>query len=280
MTRSGRAPEIPAEEEAMMFRKKKTLLEKASDYVDHQVRPQVESALATTLDAVEDFYENTARPALADARDKATPVLADARDKARDKASPYVAEARDRTTSALHDARDNAASALHDARDTAAAKAKDARSAGESSLLDAKSRAAFLAAQAKDSAASRAGDLAAQAKETADARVAQLRGEPQKKKGSTLRKVALFALLAGAVGFVARKLQSGGQQDNWQSSYVPTPAPTPAPKPAPAPAAVADDAGAAGPDEALSDLAEKPHSVSTPDDPAEVIDVVEGEHKK
>jgi len=190
------------EEDPMALRKNKTLLDQASDYVE-TVRPQVESAVTSALDAVEDFYENTARPALLDAKDKAVPVLVDAKDKA----APLVA--------------------------TGAAKAAD---------------------------------VAAQAKEAADARVAQLRGEePPKKKRSKLMKLALFAALAGAVGFVAKKLQSGGQADNWQSSYVPSPAPASA-KPA-------DDAGAAGPDEALSDAADEPHQATTPDQPAEVVDL-------
>ncbi len=204
----------------MALRKKKSLLDQAADYVD-TVRPQVESAVSSALDAVEDFYEKTARPALLDAKDKAGPTLADARDKA----APYVAEARDRAAAALADARDNAGPALADARDKAA-------------------------------------PLVAQAKDAADARVAKLRGE-EKKKGSKLKKLAFFAALAGAVGFVAKKLQGSGQADNWQSSYVPTPAPAP----------VADDAGAAGPDEALSDAADEPHAATTPDDPAEVVDL-------
>ncbi|HRK47507.1 MAG TPA: hypothetical protein PK324_17875, partial [Nocardioides sp.] len=79
----------------MALRKKKTLLDQASDYID-QVRPQVESAVASALDAAEEFYENTARPALLDAKEKAGPALADAKDKA----APYVAEARDRAAAA------------------------------------------------------------------------------------------------------------------------------------------------------------------------------------
>ena len=207
----------------MALRKKKSLLDQASDYID-QVRPQVESAVASALDAAEDFYEKTARPALVDAKDKAGPAIADARDKA----APYVAEARERATAALVDAREQAAP--------------------------------LVAAGAE-----RAADVAAQAKEAADARVAQLRGEEPKKKGGKLRKLAIFAALAGAVGFVAKKLQGGGQSANWQSSYVPTPAPSPA--------STADDAGAAGPDEALSDAADEPQPVTTPDEPAEVIDL-------
>jgi hypothetical protein len=206
----------------MALRKKKSLLDQASDYID-QVRPQVESAVASALDAAEEFYEKTARPALADAKDKAGPALADARDKA----APYVSEARDRAAAALADAREQAGPALADARGKAA-------------------------------------ELAAQAKEAADAQTARLRGEEKKKKGGKLRKVAIFAAIAGAVGFVAKKLQGGGQSDSWQSSYVPTPAPAPAPT---------DDAGAAGPDEALSDAADEPQPVTTPDEPAEVVDL-------
>ncbi len=210
----------------MALRKKKSLIDQASDYIDH-VRPQVESAVASALDAAEEFYEKTARPALVDAREKAGPALADAREKA----APYVAEARERATAALADARDQAAP--------------------------------LVAAGAE-----RAGDVAAQAKEAADARVAQLRGEEKKKKGGKLRKLAIFAALAGAAGFIAKKLQGGGQNANWQSSYVPTPAPSPDRAPS-----ATDDAGASAPDEAMSDAADEPQPVTTPDEPAEVIDL-------
>jgi hypothetical protein len=205
----------------MALRKKKSLLDQASDYID-QVRPQVESAVASALDAAEEFYENTARPALVDAKDKAGPALADARDKA---------------AAALVDARAQAAPIV----------AQSAAKASE------------LAAQASEMAT----EKAAQAKEAADAQVANLRGD-DKKKGSKLRKAAIFAAIAGVIAVVARKIQNSGKSDNWQSSYVPTPAPAPT---------TANDAGAAGPDEALSDAAEEPHAVSTPDNPAEVVDL-------
>jgi X-X-X-Leu-X-X-Gly heptad repeat protein len=207
-------------EEAMALRKKKSLLDQASDYID-QVRPQVESAVASALDAAEEFYETTARPALVDAKAKAGPALADARDKA---------------AVALADARDQAAPLVAEG----AAKASE--------------KASELAAKASE--------LADQAKEAAEAQVANVRGE-EKKKGSKLKKFAIFAAIAGVIGVVARKIQTSGQSDNWQSSYVPTPAPAP----------TTNDAGAAGPDEALSDAADEPHAVTTPDDPAEVVDL-------
>jgi hypothetical protein len=36
---------------------------------------------------------------------------------------------------------------------------------------------------------------------------------------------------------------------------------------------VADDSAGASPDEALADAVEEPHEATTPDDPAEVVDV-------
>ena len=57
----------------MGLRKKKTLIEQASEYVD-SVKPQIESAVKEAKDK--------ALPLITEARDKAAPVLADARDKA------------------------------------------------------------------------------------------------------------------------------------------------------------------------------------------------------
>lgn len=213
----------------MRLRKKKTLLDQASEYVD-SLRPQVEAAVSQARDAVEDFLEDTARPALNDAREKAGPKLAEARGRAAD----YAEEARKKATPVVV------------------------------------------------SGAALAAERAAAAKDLADAKMAQLRGEEPEKKGGKLKKLALFALVAGAVGFVAKRLQGGTGSDNWQSSYVPTPAATPA-SPATAGAAGAagaastpqteDDPGGASPDEAIADAAEGAHAATTPDDPAEVISV-------
>ena len=58
----------------MGIRRKKTLIEQASDYVE-QMRPHVEQAVETARDR--------AVPLLTDARDKAVPLLEDARDRAK-----------------------------------------------------------------------------------------------------------------------------------------------------------------------------------------------------
>jgi vacuolar-type H+-ATPase subunit H len=155
--------------------------------------------------------------------------------------------------------------AWEDAKEKAGPAVKDARAKAAPLVADARAKAAPVVADV----AARAQEAAAQAKEAADARVATLRGEEPEKKGGKLKKFFLFAAVAGAVGFVAKKLQGGQQTDNWQSSYVPKPAPS---SPAPAPV---DDVGGSAPDEAIADAADEPQPVSTPEDPAEVVDIAE-----
>ena len=195
----------------MGLRKKKSLLDQAmdqaSDYVD-AAKPHVEAAYGSARD----FVQDTAVPALIDAKDKATPVIVDARDKATSKAAPLIA-----------------------------------------------------------SGQALASEKATAAKTVADAKVAQLKGEPAPKKGSKLKKIVFFTALAGAVAFAAKKLQGGkAESNNWQSSYVPTPPPPSTPAPVGTPA---DDTGGSSPDEALADAAEAPHPVTTPDEPADVVDL-------
>lgn len=74
----------------MGIRRKKTLIEQASDYVE-QVRPHVEQALENAREQ--------AKPLLEDARDKAVPLMQDARDRA----VPAMAEARDRARPLIAD---------------------------------------------------------------------------------------------------------------------------------------------------------------------------------
>ena len=98
----------------------------------------------------------------------------------------------------------------------------------------------------------------------------------QKKKGGKFKKFVLVSLLAAVGGVVVSKLKAKkAQDDNWQTSYTPTPAPrtaAPVPPTAEKPAAT-DDAGGAEPTEALADAADTPHKATTPDEPADVINV-------
>ncbi|MEO9322372.1 hypothetical protein ABFT23_02720 [Nocardioides sp. C4-1] len=230
----------------MGLRKKKSLVDQAIDqageYVD-ALRPHVESAYGQA----KDFVQDTAIPALHDAKDKAGPALADAREKA----VPVLAEARDRAVPLVSEARDKAAPLIADAR----AKAVPLVAGG----------------------AAVAGERATAVKVLAEEKVAELKGEKPKKR-SKIKTLLVLGVVAGGVAVVAKKLQSP-KSDNWQSSYTPKPAPAAAKPSVPASPAVTDTGGA-GPDEALADAVEAPHPVSTPDEPVEVVDVDPETEKK
>jgi hypothetical protein len=246
----------------MPFRKKKSLVEQAldqaSDVVD-AARPVIESAVTTVREQVRELSKDTQA-----------------------KAAPLVAEGRSRAAELASDLAETT-------RDVAIPAAKASAIAG----------------------AGKAAELAASGKELASAKLAEVKGEPQKKKGGKLRKVLLFGSLAALAGFVVSKLRGNQQADNWQSSYTPPTSTTPpssttssttgsttgstsgvpttggthlAPgvgpdqpvgsdDPMTARADVADDSAGASPDEALADAVEEPHEATTPDDPAEVVDV-------
>jgi hypothetical protein len=178
-----------------------------------------------------------------------------------DQAGDYVEHVKPQAEAALESAREF----VHDTVVPALADAKD--KAGPA-LSDAKEKAAPVIA----AGAAMAAEKATAARDMADAKVAEPKSEPApKKKKGKLKRFVLFAAIAGAVAAIAKKLQGAGQTDSWQSSYTPSPPPPTEPE-----APVEDPAGAS-PDEALSDASESPHAVSTPDEPADVVDVDEEE---
>jgi F0F1-type ATP synthase membrane subunit b/b' len=205
-------------------------------------------------------------PRLADARDTIAPKLADARDTV----APKLADARDTIAPKLADARDQAAPYVESARDRIV---NEVVPAVQQALTDARDQAAPVADEAK-----RRGSLAA----------AALKGEPVKKKGGK-KKYFVLAALAGLGAYVAQKMRGGNESANWQTSYSPKPAPAAPPAP-PSPAAPmagshaadaavdssatsAGDPTGASPGETLSDATEQPHPVTTPDAPADDVDV-------
>lgn len=230
--------------------RKDTLVEQAQDLVN-----DISDAIAPHVERAKDELG----PRLSDAKDQLAPRIADAKDQlapkiagARDQAAPYVESARDRFVN-------------------------DVVPAVQQAVSDAKDQAAPVVEEAK-----RRGSLAADA----------LKGEPVKKKGGK-RKFLLLAALAGAGAFLYKKLTGGNESTNWQTSYAPKPAPAAPPAP-PSPAApmagshaadtavdnaattVGDPTGA-NPGETLSDATEAPHPVTTPDAPAEDVDVADVE---
>jgi hypothetical protein len=205
----------------MQIRRKKTILEQATDYVEAAV-------------------------------EKAGPILADAKDKA---------------VEALADAKDQAAPALADAKDKAVAKAGPA-------LADARDKATPLIAQG----AALAAQKASQGKDLAAAKSAELTGHPKPKK-HRLRKLLILTGIAALLGFAAKKMRDSADEENWQSSDTPTPPPSRTETPIADAAAAASgdgaDEGGAGPDEALADAVEEQHRVTTPDQPADVVEVAD-----
>jgi hypothetical protein len=203
----------------------------------------------TMIEQAADYVE----AAVENAREKAGPVIADAFEKA----GPMLADAKDKAAPVIADARDKAAPALADVKD----------------------RAVPLLAAGMAAAAAQASNVADLASEKA----AELQGKPEKKH--TVRKIFIITGIAAVLGFVVTKLRSGGEQDNWQSSYTPTPAPGQQASDTPifdAAAAASDeptsnDEGGASPDEALADAVEEAHPVTTPDEPADVVDLEPGQ---
>ncbi len=209
----------------MHFGRKKTLIDRAQDYVEQisdTVRPQIESAWEQAVDKT--------GPALSDARDKATPLMAEGR-----------------------------------------ARAAEAASAG-----------AAIAAERAHYAAALASEKASAGRDLAAAKVAGLKPEPEP-KGGKLKKLLLVGGLLAVAGFLYTKFKSSqNDSSNWQSSYVPTPPPAPKPAPVPSPpkastdsadTPTSDDTGGGAPGEALSDSVEEPKKATTPDQPADVIDI-------
>ncbi len=221
----------------MGIRRKKTLLQQAADYVEAAV----------------DTAREKAGPVLADARDKAGPVLADAREKA----GPAWADAKDKAGPVLADAREKAAPLI--------------------------AQGAAIASERASAAADLAAEKAATGRDLAAAKAAELKSTPKKKH--RLRKLLLITGVAALLGFVAKKMQGGSEKDNWQSSYTPTPAPAPRDADATdtpiADSLVGDslvgDEGGAAPDEAIADAVEEEHPVTTPDEPADVVELEPGE---
>jgi hypothetical protein len=188
-------------------------------------------------------YVEQVEAAVATAIDKAGPALSDAKSKA----APVLADAKAKAAPYVADARDKAGPAI---------------AAG-----------AAVAAEKIASGAAIAAEKAAVASQAAADKVAEV-AEP-KKKGSKLRKVVLFTGIAAAAAFIASRLKGRKESDNWQSSYSPTPAPVPTYTPPPAAVVTEDDVAGASPGEALSDQAESPHPITTPEDPADVVEVDE-----
>jgi len=192
--------------------------------------------------------------------DRIGPPMESAVGAAREKAGPVLVEARQKAAPVFAEAREKAAPVVSDARDRIA-----------TDLLPVITAAIVAADKATE-------EVRGETKKRGKATVAALKGEIEapvkKKKRKRLPKLLLALGLAGAVAFVAKKLSDRPSTTTWESTpTTPPPAPASPVGAHRAEAADADDQGGASPDVAAADAASEPHEVSTPDDPAETIDV-------
>jgi dsDNA-binding SOS-regulon protein len=200
--------------------------------------------------------------------------------------APHVERARDELSPRLADARDQVAPLLADARDQMTPHVENARDTFVNDFVP-------YVQQAVNDARDQAGPVAEEARRRGVLAAAALKGEPVRRTGRK-RKFLLFAGLIGLGAFAVQKMR-GGESANWQTSYTPPAAP-PAPPAPPSPSApmagshaadisadsVANGGGdsvGATPGESLSDATEEPHPVTTPDAPAEGVDVGAAEAK-
>lgn len=189
-----------------------------------------------------------------------------------DQANGLASELADRigpqVESAVETAREKAGPVIVEARDKAAPVVADAREKLTTEVLPVIT-AAIAAAEAATE------PVRDETKRRGKATVAALKGQidAPKPKRHWFRKTLLVLGVLGIAGFIAKRLADRPSTTTWES--------TPAPAPAPASPAGAhrastpdtDDQGGASPDVAAADAAAEPHQVTTPDNPAETIDV-------
>jgi len=189
---------------------------------------------------------------VAEAREKAAPLLADARDRT----APLLADAKEKAAPLVAEARDKAAPALHEAKDRI-----------NSDVLPVLTAAVAAAGAATE-------DVRGETAKRGKAVAAALKGEVEAPKQThKLRNLLILLGLGGLVAFVVKKKSDREPTTAWQSSYTPTPTSTTTGGAHKAADESADDAAGASPDVAAADAAAAPHPATTPDDPAETVDV-------
>jgi hypothetical protein len=228
-----------------------------------------------------------------DVVDATLPVIATAVSQAMDQVVELSKDTRDKTAPLVEETKSLAGEIAQATREVAIPKAKATALAGAKVSADKAAEVAELAA----------------AKATQVAEAAEAASEPDK-PSHKIRNTIIVGSLIAAAGYAASKMRARRATDNWQSSYTPPPAPStttsatggttsgvtgsaggahlapgvgpdqPVGTDDPMAARAADDSGGASPDEAIADAVEEPHPATTPDDPAEVVDIEPSEPGK
>ncbi len=205
------------------------------------------------------------KKATATAADRASEIAADLAERI----APTVELARDKTAPLLAEAREKAAPVLADARDKAAPVVTDARTKFTTEVLPALTAAVAAANEATE-------DVRHESAKRGKAAVAALRGDVEPpKKTHKLRTLLVLLGLGAVVAFAAKKMSDRPATTTWEPPTVPPPAPATGTHRAETGATgeEADDTGGASPDVAAADAAAEPHRATTPDNPAETIDI-------
>jgi len=189
---------------------------------------------------------------VAEAREKAAPLIAEAMEKA----APLVADAKEKAAPLVADAREKAAPALNEAKDRI-----------NSDVLPVLTAAVAAAGAATEDVR---GETAKRGKAVAAALKCEVEAPKQTHK---LRNLLILLGLGGLVAFVVKKKSDREPTTAWQSSYTPTPASATGGAHKAEAEEAADDAAGASPDVAAADAAATPHPATTPDNPAETVDV-------
>lgn len=234
-----------------------------------------------------------------------TQAIAPHVERAREELAPRLADAKEHIAPRLAEAREQLAPRLFEVHDHIAPRLADAREELAPRVVEVRERVAKGVATATTAATAAATPVALEARRRAMLAAAALKGdEPvvpveqsENKRGKA--KYVVFAGLLGLGAIVVQKLRGGDDSANWQTSYSPTASPTPTPAPdtslgghvaaVPSDSVLTDsvttdspvggadplagDSIGATPGESLSDATDEPRPVTTPDEPAEEVDV-------
>jgi hypothetical protein len=193
-----------------------------------------------------------------------------------DQAKEQAADLGERVGPALDEARERLVPMVEDARDRfvplAEKAAQDAREAAQQAAERARphATAAKVAATAATAKGARKVATALDERLPDERTPAVISKASERKKGGKIKKLLVLAGLGGAAAYVAKRMTSE-PAPTWQS--VPPPAPTSSSGGSSGPSGETTDAAGASPDEVAADRAEEPHEPTSPDNPAEEVDL-------
>jgi hypothetical protein len=266
-----------------MLRKKKSLVDRAVDSASDAVdtaRPVIENAVAQVREQVRDLSKEAAAGAkdlAKDTKTKAAPLIADTKLLASEIAEATREVAIPKAKTAVSASAAGAAELAASGKEIAAAKIAEVK--GEKPQRKGGKLRKLLVF---GTLAAAAGFVYNKLRPKPQADNWQSSYTPPASAGSTSSTTSATAGAAvGAAGGAEAGSDAGGAHlAPGVGPDEPIATDDPMAKLAADQGAAGDDPGGASPDEAIADAVEEPHEVTTPDDPAEIVDVEEQASKK